>query len=760
MIPVRKIIPLLIGLLLIVGAAAAAEDPPVASFSASPDSGTYPLSVQFVDTSTGSPTAWLWDFGDDWTSTVQNPQHTYTASVSATYTVVLEVTNSDGSSQATHTIYTYTPASPSASFSASPTSGNAPLTVQFSDSSTGDPTQWQWEFGDGTISAGKYPAHTYTTAGTYSVILTAYNGHGSDTETKINYITVGSGIVSSATISGTAIDSVTYATLDGATITISNSTGWSTTTTTSGGGYYKFENLLPGAYSVQGAKTGYATSTTYAVQAYADTVAKWDILLQASGVALTGTCYDAETGQVLSGVTVTATQGSAVVTNATGTTGTYALDNFLVSSAITLSASCAGYSHSAITVSPTTEGAITRDLYLIPDSITHSGPAIAGLVTSSRDDQAIQGATVTATAAGGGTTQTALTNPTGFYLLDNLTAGQWGVSVKATDYTASSTYTHTLGNTSSVTLQNIRMDPASQTLPSAAYIPKQVRLTFLSATGAPLSNLTVAVTGVSTTAGTWDWFKSLLGLDVSETNLATTSMSGKTGTDGSITFFMLESVYYTINATNSALGVSMVSNIYPKEEEYVFTILGSSTPSADTRVSWDFGTSAVDDTHTQLSISYQDKGKRTKSFLFSVYDENRTLIHSETIPDDPTVSVSYTLENIPGAVVIWGFDATLNGTAGIDEHIRADKFIRFEEPGAFDFGLPDIVRYWMGFLLLVCVGAMFGYVSLKFAGPIVGIFAMTLKFIDWLPCDWEIASIILVLGCLSYVRFAKDEKMV
>lgn len=75
---------------------------PVASFTASPTSGTAPLNVAFTDTSTGSPTSWAWDFGDGGTSTAQNPSHSYAAA--GTYTAKLTATNSAGSSSATKTI--------------------------------------------------------------------------------------------------------------------------------------------------------------------------------------------------------------------------------------------------------------------------------------------------------------------------------------------------------------------------------------------------------------------------------------------------------------------------------------------------------------------------------------------------------------------------------------------------------------------------------------------------------------------------------
>ncbi|WP_334173083.1 G1 family glutamic endopeptidase, partial [Sinomonas sp.] len=72
---------------------------------------------------------------------------------------------------------------PVASFTASPTSGTAPLSVGFTDTSAGSPTSWSWNFGDGSTSTAQNPSHTYTTAGTYTATLTATNGNGSSTST-------------------------------------------------------------------------------------------------------------------------------------------------------------------------------------------------------------------------------------------------------------------------------------------------------------------------------------------------------------------------------------------------------------------------------------------------------------------------------------------------------------------------------------------------------------------------------------------------
>ncbi len=201
-----------------------------ADFMGSPLSGEAPLTVQFTDLSTGNPTMWAWDFGDGVTpmsanadvdcssgncgeNWIANPTHTY--SKPGTYTVTLTASNQNGGADTEikqgYVTVGSTPSGIVADFVGYPTSGSAPLTVQFTDLSTGNPSIWHWDFGDGVTpmsddedsevdcSSGncgefrnKNPTHTYSSVGTYTVTLTASNRNGDkDTETKQGYITVG-----------------------------------------------------------------------------------------------------------------------------------------------------------------------------------------------------------------------------------------------------------------------------------------------------------------------------------------------------------------------------------------------------------------------------------------------------------------------------------------------------------------------------------------------------------------------------------------
>lgn len=164
--------------------------PPEASFNASPTSGNAPLTVSFTDQSTGSPVDWSWDFGDGGSSSNTNPSHTYYSA--GKYSATLTVSNTSGSTE--HSVYITVnepPPLPEASFVASPTLGDAPLTVNFTDRSRNNPSSWSWDFGDGSTPAtAENPTHTYESAGTYTVSLTVSNANGSDTKTQTNYIVV------------------------------------------------------------------------------------------------------------------------------------------------------------------------------------------------------------------------------------------------------------------------------------------------------------------------------------------------------------------------------------------------------------------------------------------------------------------------------------------------------------------------------------------------------------------------------------------
>ncbi|MCD6522432.1 MAG: PQQ-binding-like beta-propeller repeat protein, partial [Candidatus Diapherotrites archaeon] len=163
--------------------------PPTCSFTANPESGDAPLTVQFDASGTTGPrpiVSYIWDFGDGASDSGITTSHEYTAV--DTFTATLTATDdSGGTCTATKTITTTLPTDatgPVAVISADPTSGYAPLTVSFDGSGSHDDAGiiwYAWDFGDGETSGDHdmiAAEHTYYDYGTYTATLTVTNEWG------------------------------------------------------------------------------------------------------------------------------------------------------------------------------------------------------------------------------------------------------------------------------------------------------------------------------------------------------------------------------------------------------------------------------------------------------------------------------------------------------------------------------------------------------------------------------------------------------
>ncbi len=159
------------------------------SASASPTSGGVPLAVTFNGSASGGtpPFVWTWWYGDSSPiSHARNPSHTY--NTTGTFPVQLQVMDS-GAGNANQivsaflniTVVACSPCSLSASASAGPMQGSAPLSVAFNGSALGGspPYRWNWSFGDGTLySHARNPNHIYNASGTFLATLTVTDSVG------------------------------------------------------------------------------------------------------------------------------------------------------------------------------------------------------------------------------------------------------------------------------------------------------------------------------------------------------------------------------------------------------------------------------------------------------------------------------------------------------------------------------------------------------------------------------------------------------
>jgi len=154
---------------------------PKANFSVPSPSGCSPLSEAFTNATTGGtpPYTYLWKLGNTNTSFLKDASAIYISP--GTYNIILIVTDSKGKTDSvTKSITIFK--KPTALFSATTKEGCAPLSVSFSDLSTGGSgaiTKWLWDFGDGSTSPSQSPGgHVYALSGTYTVSLGVTDANG------------------------------------------------------------------------------------------------------------------------------------------------------------------------------------------------------------------------------------------------------------------------------------------------------------------------------------------------------------------------------------------------------------------------------------------------------------------------------------------------------------------------------------------------------------------------------------------------------
>lgn len=165
---------------------------PIANFTSDIISGVAPLTVHFLNQSTGSEiSTYEWTFSDTTTYTyLQNPYHKFQNP--GVYNVGLKVYNSRNEyhqiTKPNYILVTNPP--PIAQFTAAEVYGIAPIQINFVYTGGSVISSCTWEFGDGSSSTEINPSHLYDSPGVYTVTLTVINDAGYNTITKENFITI------------------------------------------------------------------------------------------------------------------------------------------------------------------------------------------------------------------------------------------------------------------------------------------------------------------------------------------------------------------------------------------------------------------------------------------------------------------------------------------------------------------------------------------------------------------------------------------
>jgi len=144
---------------------------PVADFVSRPPTGGPPLTVTFEDRSSGSISAWNWNFDDGTSSSERSPVHVFTQPGVYDVTQWVQGPRGTDSLLRQRAVVVKNPVPPRADFTVAPAVGVVPLATAFFDLSEGAVSSWTWDFGDGTTSNVRNPKHVYPDVGSYTVSL-------------------------------------------------------------------------------------------------------------------------------------------------------------------------------------------------------------------------------------------------------------------------------------------------------------------------------------------------------------------------------------------------------------------------------------------------------------------------------------------------------------------------------------------------------------------------------------------------------------
>jgi len=241
------------------------------------------------------------------------------------------------------------------------------------------------------------------------------------------------------------------------------------------------------------------------------------------------------------------------------------------------------------------------------------------------------------------------------------------------------------------------------------FAPNQVRFYIKTALGAPIEGATVTAQGMNTTAGDLAWLYQLLGISYDETPILNASMSGVTGSDGSIAFVMDPTVYYTIDV-NKTGSIDTTMSVYPSDTEYViyagsFGFFEGGGPGELGEVNVSCDSYKINGTHGRITLRYNDTTETTVSVAIFVNQTNKTVqgapqttLTSATVGAVDSFSQVFDVGNLAAGGSMF---VIVNATVGdYDDPILRTFAVTFEPEMNTMGGLPEA---WMPYLGTFCI---------------------------------------------------------
>lgn len=632
-----------------------------------------------------------------------------------------------------------------ADFSGTPTTGTYNLTVNFTDLSTNSPTSWFWQFGDGENSTEQNPTHVYTYPGVFDVALTTGNAYGSNSTVKLDYITVND--LSGVAFWGHVYNAFTNESIPDANVSFLQSAVYHNTTTNASG-MYSFEPIFKKYLGINATaeKSGYISWPVY-FWVMGNGTYEYDLYLipefnATSDTWIGGFVYDDLWVQGISGAMVNIWNDTWSDTNTTNAMGFYLFTN-LTNSTYNVNATYYPLfdNSSSYSVLGVYENFTQQDIPLSPNyqidldfkDLDTLVPIYENITVVLMD---VNASTVVDTEY---TTTASWSSGLIDYGYYNATFSCEGYSTEHADITLFSNMSGTIYLDS-----NDEFDGANTN-----YVPRPVRFTYVDAYGNPITGATVTATALEST-NPWSWLEGIFGFS-STIDIEGTVLSGTTGSDGTLSFMMVETVEYRVNCVKASAGINHTVDIYPKESEYFIRV--GALPS----VGANYPTYSLNATTVGSNVvlfgNYSDTSGSTTAAYFVVLNSTGSEVYNSSITLTGGVGSAYfSVNNTKGEQYRAGIVA-FHSTEGTIE-----KWIDVTLKGSGR--LVDFGEGWTDFMYLVMavagiflVAGCFGEIDVKLGAFFVPLMGSFFLFIGWLPLQYAaFISIAGFLGGLYYIR--------
>ncbi|MFA7121720.1 MAG: carboxypeptidase-like regulatory domain-containing protein, partial [Bacilli bacterium] len=292
------------------------------------------------------------------------------------------------------------------------------------------------------------------------------------------------------------------------------------------------------------------------------------------------------------------------------------------------------------------------------------------------------------------------------------------------------------------------------------YPPHNVKFTLKTIWGAPIAGATVTAQGFETTAGAWEWLKSLLGIDTEETPLQNAEMTGTTDTNGEINFMMIESVKYHITIQNG--DTTQEFDIYPKDDNYPITFATTDTWLPDggdslSSITVNVTTSTTGDVG-HILVRYNDTTAKTTALTVQVTQQNATdrdtedLIDTYTVTGQSVVSHTFDLTQYKGE----SYFVRLNATHPDFGTVERDYGVTFKGVRVPLGNLDDGLYIYVAAAILILLGCIFGATTAHMGAFIVCFAGWILWGFGWLdalgvlgPTALSFATVLSIVAVIT-----------